>query len=115
NTVIGHHLVEETRNTTVSVMAANQVVALFEKTLGDGGHGRHTAGKNMGRRSTFQGGKVLLQAGTRGIGDARVFISLVFTEFLLNISGGGKNRDRDCAGSRVGFLANVYSFCGKSW
>src|SRR5438309_2050735 len=67
-----HDLVEESRSSSVKIVPADDVISGFQHA-NDGVDGCHAAGKYAGGDSAFEGREILLEARTRGIGDARVF------------------------------------------
>ena len=60
------------------------------------------------------GGKVLLEAGARGIGHARILVTFVLADRFLNVSGCRENRNRNRAGGWVRFLSDVNGTGGKA-
>ena len=64
--------------------------------------------------SAFEGGEIRFQAVARRVRNAGVFVSLVFAQFLLKISGCRINGRSDRASFRVGFLPDVNGASGEA-
>ena len=98
----GHHLVEQPRRSAVQIVAAHHVVARLQHAH-DGIDRRHAAGKDARRHSAFERCQILFQPRARGIRHARIFISFVLADSLLNVGrsridgNGDRARSKDRA------------------
>src|SRR5260370_41953392 len=90
----------------VEIVAGNDVVAGFEHGH-DGVDGRHSTGEDLGGNTVFQRSQVGLQAVAGWIRYARVFVTLIFSNFFLNVSGGWVDGGGDRAGGGIGLLSHV--------
>ena len=75
---------------------------------------RHAAGEDPRGDAAFECGEIFFQAIARGIRDARIFVSFVFADFLLNIGGRRINWRRNGAGFRIRLLTSVNGASGKT-
>jgi hypothetical protein len=104
--VAGENLVEETRRSSVEIIAADDVVArlVHGAESCDGGH---TAGEDTRRDSTFQGSEILFQTCARRIRNSRIFVPFVFSNLLLDVGRGRMDGGRDSAAFEVRLLSDV--------
>ena len=109
----GHHLIEQAGSAAVEIVAADDVVAGLQHA-DDGVDRSHAAGEDSGGDSAFERGEIFLKPGARGIRHARVLVSFVLADALLDVSGGRIDRNRDRAGEWIGFLSGVDGAGGKT-
>ncbi len=111
---ICQHLIEEAGHASIKIVAADHVIARLVHGA-NGVDGSHSAGKDAGGNSAFEGRQVFFQTSARRVGNAGVFVTFVLAQFLLNVSGSGVDGNGDGAGFRVRFLAGVDGAGGKAW
>ena len=97
DTIPGEDLIEESRNPTVEIVPADDVISSLVHSAQSIDR-CHTAAENPRSDAPFERGKICFQAIARWIRAARVVVSYVFSQFLLRISGGRVDWDRDGAG-----------------
>src|SRR5260370_18165172 len=69
--------------------------------------GWHATSEHLGCNNVFQRSQVGLQAVAGWIRYARVFVTFIFSNFFLNVSGGWVDGGGDRAGGGIGLLSHV--------
>src|SRR5437870_11313551 len=109
-----HDLVEQPEGSAVDVFAANSMIALLQEKLSNRCCCRHSRGEGISGHPSLQHSHVLFQGHTRRVLGACVLETFVSAQALLDVGGCLVDRNSDCAGCGIRFLAGMNSVCSKT-
>src|SRR5260370_13001622 len=109
----GKQVFERAGGPAVEIVTRDNVVAGFQHGH-DGVDGRHATGEHARCRTAFERCEVSLQAVAGWIRYTRVFVTLILSDFFLNVSRGRVDGGGDGSSGGIGLLSHMGGAGGKT-